>query len=150
MQNNVIQIRPLDSIKNITPEEIQHRLMYIVDPNIHDKDGFSLLHAAASFWNIDAVQTLVSAGANTQVKTTSGFTPIHSAIAAGKVNIEPTAMIQTIKYLLDNGASATSTIPGSDTSLALYSTIKGYTKSSKILELHQSNKNHTPISLAIS
>ena len=54
-------------------------------------DGFSALHYAAFFGSPEAVLALVAAGADLEVRSTNekfalGATPLHSAVAAGRID----------------------------------------------------------------
>ena len=66
------------------------------DKNLIQNLGWSSLHIAAWEGDLKASKTLISAGANVDVKDNAGFTPLHRAIQSGQIG--------TVQILIAGGA----------------------------------------------
>ena len=68
------------------------------DVNLVDKEGYTLLHTAATRGKIAVIKFLIVQGADIQAKTADDdWTPLHAAVC-GKGNID------VVKFLVSNGA----------------------------------------------
>jgi hypothetical protein len=63
----------------------------------YGKHGLTLLHAAASAGNIELVKLLIERGANLNIKTNTGFSPLYGALRNGCVSV--------VRFLISKGAS---------------------------------------------
>ena len=102
---------------------------YEGDINVNDSDGWTPLHIASCYSNLEIVKCLVSKGADINRKDIGGRTPLHNASRWGEFEIVKYLIkkgadvkirdndrktplhwasynnhIETVKYLLDNGA----------------------------------------------
>lgn len=57
------------------------------DPNLADRKGHTLLHEAASIWDVDMVTALLRKGADPNRRKRSGRTPIDIAARDGREDI---------------------------------------------------------------
>jgi hypothetical protein len=69
--------------------------------DVVDRKGNTILHAAAAFGSVDAVQSLLDAQTEVDVENENAETPLYKAFQAGHANV--------IEVLLDHGASASRT-----------------------------------------
>ncbi|OGE52472.1 hypothetical protein PENARI_c010G05200 [Penicillium arizonense] len=69
--------------------------------DVVDRKGNTILHAAAAFGSVDAVQSLLDAQMEVDVENENAETPLYKAFQAGHANV--------IEVLLDHGASASRT-----------------------------------------
>ncbi len=60
---------------------------YVAEHNKLDKSGASALQMAARFGDLEAVKTLIAAGARVNEKSAKGFTALHSAAIRGHTDI---------------------------------------------------------------
>ncbi|KAI8921568.1 ankyrin repeat-containing domain protein [Entophlyctis helioformis] len=68
-----------------------------MDPNAHDENGYTALHAAASYAHLDLIQLLLTKfGADANVTDFDGDTPLHV-----------TETVDAAKMLIDLGADPT-------------------------------------------
>jgi len=58
-----------------------------VDPNQAEEDGWSALHAAATFDHTEIVELLLDAGAAIDERTDTGFTPLLNAAKATRTTV---------------------------------------------------------------
>ncbi len=82
-----------------TSENYRHALGLLreSDKNLIQNLGWSSLHIAAWEGDLKASKTLISAGANVDVKDNDGFTPLHRAIQSGQIG--------TVQILIAGGAN---------------------------------------------
>mmetsp|Transcript_12021 Transcript_12021/g.29586 ORF Transcript_12021/g.29586 Transcript_12021/m.29586 type:complete len:410 (-) Transcript_12021:336-1565(-) len=74
-------------------------LLKEVDPNVDDEDGWTPLHWAVRYSNVDLVKMLLEAKASVEAKNENGQTPLHLAVDKYEGNIE------IVKLLLKSGAN---------------------------------------------
>jgi hypothetical protein len=79
---------------------IEEKGVYV---NARDNSGWTPLHVAAKYGNIEAVKFLVSKGADIHVTDRQGFTPLHQVAFHGRINVAE--RIETAKFLISNGAN---------------------------------------------
>ncbi|OAO16954.1 ankyrin repeat protein [Blastocystis sp. ATCC 50177/Nand II] len=58
-------------------EKVKAFLDQGVSPNTQDQAGYSPMHAAASYGNVDILKLLISRGGNVMLKDIDGDTPLH-------------------------------------------------------------------------
>src|SRR4051794_23686853 len=73
--------------------------------------GDTLLHAAASAYDIETAQQLVSAGADVRARNRRGAEPLHGAVTGvpGSDNWNPQSQAEMIACLIDAGADPNAT-----------------------------------------
>jgi ankyrin repeat protein len=85
------------AVNNNNVEKVSILLNKGVEPNVNDKDGYSLLVIAISNDNLEIVKKLVDKGANIDEISINGNTPLMIASYQRKTEI--------VKYLLEKGAN---------------------------------------------
>jgi len=84
-----------------------------------NNDNWALLHYAVHYGNLDMVSFLIDKGANVEIKSKEGKTPLHLAVEEAKQNI--------INLLLDRGADIEA--KNNDGRTPMYSECKKYSYS---------------------
>ena len=87
------------AIKNHNKACLAHLLEYGANTEVSDRDGQTLLVAAAKEGELDIVKSLLDHGANLNAAASRGWTSLHWAADKGHVEI--------VKALLDHGANPT-------------------------------------------
>jgi ankyrin repeat protein len=105
--------KPVTDFFDVEQSEIDRFCaMYGCDVKATDKEGATLLHEAAGYWDVAVVRFLVSKGANVNAQDQYGFTPLFAAISDN-------ADIEVFKYLVSKGASVNGKNDTTATLLAL-------------------------------
>ena len=78
--------------------QVLHRNGSSVDPQ--GRSGFSTLHSATRYWNLEMVRVLLDYGVDVNAKSNSGSTPLSYALMFNFENVDPSV----VRLLLDHGA----------------------------------------------
>ncbi len=83
------------AVKNRNIEITKLLLEYNANPNIENKNGWTLLHIASKNNSVDIVKLLIDAGADLYIKNKYGLTPLHIASKYDSIDV--------IKFLINYG-----------------------------------------------
>ena len=86
--------------------------MYGSDVTAVGKEGKTLLHEAAGYWDVAVARFLIAKGADVNAEDQHGFTPLFAAIAEN-------ANIEVFKYLVSQGATVNGEDDTTESLLAL-------------------------------
>jgi len=80
-------------------KKIKNLIKSGVDPNVKDEYGRTPLHEAAAVGNVNAVRTLISYGADVNIKSSGRIQPVPILVQAAT-----NAHFEVVKFLLESGA----------------------------------------------
>lgn len=106
-------LRTLLLFEAYTPESVARLFSSGIDPNTHDRFGWTpLIHAAYSSESIDGIALLIEAGSDLEARAVGGWTPLLIAAAHN-----PNAAV--VALLLERGADPAATEDAGLTALEL-------------------------------
>jgi ankyrin repeat protein len=125
-------LRLIEAVKKADVEAVRSLIAGHIDVNGSEADGSTALHWAAQRDNIEIVDLLVGAGANTRAMTRYNVTPLSLACMNGSATI--------IERLLKAGADLNSTSKEGETAL-MTASLTGNVDGIKVLLVHGADVN---------